>query len=166
MKLDFYSRLPGASGERERKLVEFLVGEVRYGVDIMLVREIVNPRELIPIPAAPAHVAGMADHRAKAVPVIDLRRRLGLEPVDAPRAKWVIVDAGGMDAAILVDQVVGVTAVSADLRRERHPLMSGLEARWVKDVFGEGDGLVFELELDEVAGGVEVDGDAPAKEEL
>ena len=54
MKIGLFSRLPG-SGQQdaERKLVEFEIGDVRYGADIMRVREIVNPRRVIPVPSAP-----------------------------------------------------------------------------------------------------------------
>lgn len=156
MKGGLLSRIPaGMRRETERKLVEFIIGGIRYGADIMRVREIVNPREMVPVPSAPAHVVGVADHRAKVVPVIDLRVRFGLELVESDRSKWVIVDAGRMDTALLVDQVRGVTPVSRADRRDTHPLSDVAQNRWVREVFGSDGGLVFELDLDTVIGTID-----------
>jgi chemotaxis signal transduction protein len=154
MTIDLYSRLPGAGQiDQERKLVEVRIGEVRYGMDIMSVAEVVGPRPLIPVPGAPSHVVGVADHRARVVPVIDLRRCLKIEGEHGPRAKWVIVTAAGTETAILVDRVAGVVVVQGRDRRERHPLMTGIDTRWIQDVWGHGDGLVFEMDLAAVTGG-------------
>jgi purine-binding chemotaxis protein CheW len=155
MKLDLFSRLPGAAaGDRERRLVEVRIGGVRYGIDIMSVSEVVGPRPLIPVAGAPEHVIGVADHRARLVPVVDLRRRLGVAGTEPdPRAKWVIVRPDGSAAAILVDRVAGVILVQDRDRRERHPLVSGAETEWIRDVYGHGGGLVFELDLAAVTGG-------------
>jgi len=168
MKIGLFSRLPGVSqSDAERKLVEFVIGDVRYGADIMRVREIVNPRQVIPVPSAPDYVIGVADHRAAVVPVVDLRRRFGLAPIESERAKWVIVDTRGMDTALLVDRVCGVIAVSRAERRDAHPLTDVAQSSWVMDVFGSDGGLVFELDLESVIGdaaevdAVETPGDVP-----
>lgn len=166
MKIGLFSRLPGSSQrDVERKLVEVEIGDVRYGVDIMRVREIVNPRRVIPVPAAPPYVVGVADHRATVVPVVDLRQRFGLGPLESERAKWVIVDARGMDTALLVDKVAGVTAVTRAEQRDAHPLTDVAQSSWVLDVFGTDGGLVFELDLDAVVGeAVEVSAEKPTGE--
>jgi purine-binding chemotaxis protein CheW len=153
MKIGLFSRIPGAGqGEAERKLVEFNVGAVRYGADIMRVREIVNPRETIRVPSSPPYIVGVADHRAKLVPVVDLRVRFGLDPLASERAKWVIVDARGMDTALLVDRVRGVTSVSRADRRDTYPLADVAQSGWISGVFGSDGGLVLELDLDAVVG--------------
>jgi purine-binding chemotaxis protein CheW len=166
MKFGLFSRLPGGGHrDAERKLVEFEIGGVRYGADIMRVREIVNPRRVIPIPSAPPYVVGVADHRSTVVPVVDLRRRFGLDAETSERAKWVIVDTRGMDTALLVDKVNGVTPVDRSEQRDAHPLTDVAQSSWVQEVFGSSGGLVFELDLDAVVGeAVEVEpGGAPGE---
>ena len=155
MKLDLFSRLPGAAeGGQERRLVEVRIGNLRYGIDIMSVSEVVSTRPLIPVSGALDHVIGVADHRERLVPVVDLRRRLRIEGGDLePRMKWVIVRSAESETAILVDRVIGVILVQGRDLRERHPLMSGAETEWIRDVYGHGDGLVFELDLAAVTGG-------------
>lgn len=166
MKIGLFSRLPGSSQrDAERKLVEFEIGDVRYGADIMRVREIVNPRRVIPVPSAPRYVIGVADHRSTVVPVVDLRLRFGLQAAESERAKWVIVDTSGITTALLVDKVAGVTAVTRAERRDAHPLTDVAQSSWVLDVFGTSGGLVFELDLDAVVGdAAEVDSKGTAGE--
>jgi purine-binding chemotaxis protein CheW len=153
MKFDPFGRLAGPRPDEDgRKLIVFRVAEIRCGLGIMAVREIVNPGAVVPIPTAPAYVLGAADHRSSLVPVVDLRRRLGLPPAVAPRAKWVIALAGGKDVALIVDVVSGVTTVGKAERRERHPLTDGGDVAWVKAVFGGPAGLLFELDVEAILG--------------
>ena len=62
-----------------------------FAVPVELVREILDMRQPFRIPEAPAHLAGLIDVRGQAVPVIDLRLKLGLSPREAgteTRASW------------------------------------------------------------------------------
>jgi len=149
MNLDAFAHLhESVHRDKDRKAVVFRVEEIRCCVDIMRVREIVSPGKTAPIPSAPHWVVGATDHRESVVPVTDLRLRLGLEPLESTHAKWIIVDAGGMDMALLVDTVHGVVTVSVDIERERHPVMDGADVTWVRSVYSMPDGLIFELDLD------------------
>src|SRR6202008_4181660 len=49
--------------DQAKNLVSFLVGEVRYAVEIHLVREIVNPLPVVALPHAPEEVIGVSDTR-------------------------------------------------------------------------------------------------------
>ena len=149
MKSDAFARLhESVHRNKDRKAVEFHLEEIRCCVDIMRVREIVSPGKTVSIPSAPHWVVGAADHRESVVPVTDLRLRLGLKPFQSPHPKWIIVDAGGMDMALLVDTVHGVVTVSVDIERERHPVMDDTDVTWVRSVYSMPDGLIFELDLD------------------
>ena len=153
MKFDPFGRLAGPRAfDEEHKLIICLVAEIRCGLDIMAVREIVNPGRIVPIPTAPPFVLGAADHRSSLVPVVDLRRRLGLAASASPRAKWVITLCGGRDVALVVDVVTGVTTVGKAERRERHPLTDGTDVAWVKAAYGGASGLLFELDVEAILG--------------
>ena len=161
MKFDPFGRLAGPRRDDEaRKLIVFDVAEIRCGLDIMCVREIVNPGALVPMPNAKEYILGASDHRCSLVPVVDLRRRLGLAPTGTPRAKWVIALVAGKETALVVDAVKGVFSfLKADLR-ERHPLMRGSDIAWVKSVYGGALGLTFELDVDTMLDAVPADAEA------
>ncbi len=150
MTLDYLS---GGSDEEDQKLLGFLLGDVLYGIDIMQVREIVNPGELINIPHVPSFVIGVAYHRNAVVPIIDLGNRFGLEKrVTTTRIKWILVKTPTKDVGLEVDRVTEVVKVSEKQLRERHSLMDNEEIPWIRKVFSSKNGLIFQIDLETVIG--------------
>lgn len=153
----------GRSDRLGKNLVGFVVGGVRYAVEIARVREIINPGAVVPLPQAPPVVLGVADHRGEVLPVIDLRRRFGLEPA-APtrRTKWIIVSIGARAAGLVVDAVTEVFGGAAEQAREVPELGVGDAARGITSVYAHGGTLVFVLDVDRVAAAAHAVGDARA----
>ncbi|MCP4199574.1 MAG: hypothetical protein GY762_20710, partial [Proteobacteria bacterium] len=78
--------------EAEQKLIGFIVGDVRYGIDIMRIREIVNPSTVVQIPSIESYVVGVTEHRNAVIPIVSLRERFGLESKGLDtRTKWLLV---------------------------------------------------------------------------
>lgn len=95
----------------ERKAVEatehlatfFLAGE-EYGVDVRLVQEIIRLSEITQVPRAPQFVKGVINLRGRIIPVIDLKRKLGLGEVEATKqARIVVVKVRDRLMGLLVD---------------------------------------------------------------
>jgi len=61
-----------------------LEGE-EFGVPIRDVREIIRMQEVTRVPRAPDSVEGVINLRGQIVPIIDLRRRLGMSPKESDR---------------------------------------------------------------------------------
>ena len=57
----------------------FLLGDEEYGVEILNVQEIKSWGPCTPLPRAPRHLLGVINLRGAIVPIIDLRRRFGLD---------------------------------------------------------------------------------------
>jgi purine-binding chemotaxis protein CheW len=152
-----------------KDLVGFLVGDVMYAVRIEVVREIVNPLEVVDLPRAPVTVRGVADYRGEVVPVVDLRERFGLAPVPASRrTKWIVLDVGpratgpagaaaasppaplavpgARYAALVVDAMTEVFGLAGGELRPAPPLGVGDEARGIEGVTTLGSRLVFVLD--------------------
>lgn len=134
-----------------KNLVGFLVGEVTYAVRIEMVREIVNPLEVVALPRAPKAVRGVAHYRKIVVPVIDLRERFGLPPVAMSRkTKWIVLDVApgpasatssgpaslvaGRYAALVVDAVTEVFGYGREGIRPAPPLGHGDDLRGIEGV--------------------------------
>jgi purine-binding chemotaxis protein CheW len=132
--------------DQVKNLVSFLVGEVRYAVDIHLVREIVNPLPTVPLPHAPAEVIGVADHRGDVLPVVDLRVRFGMLGGEMTRrTKWIIVRVPGREQsfALVVDAVTSVFGAGKNEQRSVPELGRGHEVRGISQVFSHDGTLVF-----------------------
>jgi purine-binding chemotaxis protein CheW len=138
--------------DRSKNLVGFLVGEVHYAVNILRVREIINPLPLVSLPHAPPVVVGVADHRGEVVPVIDLRRRFGLPAKQVTRrTKWIVVEGAERSVGLVVDCVTDVFGAGASAERSVPKLGAGDEARGLASAFVHDGSLIFVIDVDLVA---------------
>ena len=93
------------------------IAERPYAIALPAVREIYQAVSVSRVPTAALHIDGIVSVRGVIVPVIDLTVRLGLgAPNKRDRGGRLVVFslAGGVVAAVRVDQVVGVKSVSRD----------------------------------------------------
>lgn len=143
--------------DQAKNLVGFLVGEVRYAVDIHLVREIVNPLPLVPLPHAPAEIIGVSDHRGNVLPIVDLRVRFGLDDCDVTRrTKWIIVRVPGSEqpVALVVDAVADVFGAGKSDERSVPELGQGRDLRGISNVYSHNNSLVFVVDPNTVTSAV------------
>lgn len=94
-----------------------------------------------PLPAAPAVVEGLIDLRGATVPVLDVRRRLGL-PARTPRPDdvLVVVDLDGRTVALRVDAALEVVQAPEEAIEDAHEAVPG--ARYVTGLLHAPDGIV------------------------
>ncbi|MCA2977941.1 MAG: chemotaxis protein CheW [Myxococcaceae bacterium] len=105
--------------EREAQLCVLEVGGEHYVVDLKRVEEILPVQPLTPVPKAPAFLEGVVKLRGEVVPVVDVRRRLGVQPaaVATPgprvrrRERMVVCRLGRRRVGFLVDAVTKVLRV-------------------------------------------------------
>jgi purine-binding chemotaxis protein CheW len=67
------------------------VGDDVFAVEVTQVHEIIELGPVVRLPSAPPHVMGMIDVRQRAVPLIDLRVKLGLAPIEPTEHSRVLV---------------------------------------------------------------------------
>jgi len=105
--------LDSQGADDEEQLVVFRLGHEEFGVPIDSVQEIVRvPDMLTRVPKAPASVEGVINLRGSVLPVIDLRRRLGLPGVarsDRQRIMVFVIDR--VCTGFIVDSVAEVLKV-------------------------------------------------------
>jgi purine-binding chemotaxis protein CheW len=101
------------------QLCTFRIGGEDYAVDILRVREIIRPRPVTPVPRAPASVEGVIRLRGEVVPVLDVRKRLGLAATpQTRRSRFLLVNVARKRIALVVDEVCEVLRLP---RRELRP---------------------------------------------
>jgi len=131
------------------QVVCFAVGPFRCALDILGVREIIEPTPPQPVPHAAPGVEGVIELRGVFLPVVDLRRRLGA--TIGPPGKYVVVQPQpaepGVRIALVVDQVHDVRRWSRDLLAPPPPLAQGGGPPCVAGVVKQGDEVVMLLDL-------------------
>ena len=101
----------GSRGDVEQVLVVH-VDDVRYGLPLDEVVEVLPAAAVVPLPGAPPVVEGLLNLRGELVPVIGLRARLGA-PVRPVRESdhFVVCRVRGRSVGVLVDRAEEVQGV-------------------------------------------------------
>jgi len=99
--------------DEEEQIVVFRLGKEEFGVPIESVQEIVRlPDEMTKVPKAAAAVEGVINLRGAVLPVIDLRRRLGLAPIERSDGQRIVVlMIDNVRTGFIVDSVAEVLKV-------------------------------------------------------
>ena len=100
-------------------LGEFIVGDEAYAVEVSLIKEILKIPRIYSLPKVPSFVKGLIDLRGVILPLMDLKERLELGPVDLKKGRVVVMIPGNKPIGLLVDTVVEV--FRTDLKGIRPP---------------------------------------------
>lgn len=108
-----------AAARSDQQLVTLGIDREVFAVPVETVLEILAMRPMFRLPEAPAYLAGLIDVRGRAVPVIDLRLKLGLpgaEPTDSTRILVLEVPVAGrhLVLGLVADRVFEVASFAAD----------------------------------------------------
>ncbi len=111
-------RAGGIGGQRQLaappsqvvELCAFRVGSEEYVLDLRRIREILQPLPVTPIPRGPEFLEGVMNLRGEAIPVVDVRKRLGAAPSSA-RPKVLVGNVAGRLLGLLVDAVSEVLRI-------------------------------------------------------
>lgn len=90
----------------DKQYVVFRLDGQLYGAEINVVREVSYLTPITRLPNTPAYVEGVIDLRGEVMPVIDIRKRLGLpsRPQDA-ETRVMILSVGDFPTALVVDGI-------------------------------------------------------------
>lgn len=108
----------GVTADTYMKYLTFYLGKELYAVNIMSVREIFEYGEVTAMPMMPDFIIGAINLRGRAVPVIDLAKRMKQGVVNfSGRACIIIVEMyyadTAMDVGVIVDSVSRVIDLKA-----------------------------------------------------
>ncbi|PIV84134.1 MAG: chemotaxis protein CheW [Nitrospirae bacterium CG17_big_fil_post_rev_8_21_14_2_50_50_9] len=101
------------------QLVTFFVHREEYALDIRSAQEILRIPEVTRVPKTPFFLMGVMNLRGKIIPIVDLRKRLGISS-SAPSpedSRVIVVNDDGKVAGLAVDsmsQVLRIEASSID----------------------------------------------------
>lgn len=89
--------------------VGFKMNDNEYTIPILKVQEIINLPPITKLPQAPHGIEGITNLRGKVIPVVDLKRVMGLNGESGQ--KVIVLSNGRMTFGILVDSITGVISI-------------------------------------------------------
>ncbi len=94
-------------------LTFFLAGE-EYGIEILSVHEIIGMMPITSVPGTPDYICGIINLRGKIIPIVDLRRKFGMESkAQTSETCIIVVHVQGVEVGTVVDRVSEVLNIAA-----------------------------------------------------
>lgn len=138
--------------EQMRELVSFRIGREDFGVDILMVQEIIRLPDVTPIPNAPGFILGVINLRGRIIPVVDLRLRLmipgNVPEQDSRKTRILIVELGNHVTGFIVDTVTGILRVpTGEIEPTPDLVASTIDVEYIQGVIKLPDRLIVLLDF-------------------
>jgi purine-binding chemotaxis protein CheW len=139
-----------ASTSDEQVVVIELGGEA-YGIEISRIQEIIRLQPITRIPNGPRFMEGVTNLRGHVIPVLDLRRRFGLEAPPATRqSRIVVAELGDFTVGMIVDAVSEVLRIPTNAVEPPSALLPGSDPGYLRGVAKVDERLVLLVELSRI----------------
>lgn len=137
------SRKDAEAKGNEVQVVEFILGEDKFAINLFDVREIVESIRITPLPHAPSHIKGIIDLRGEITTVIDLKTVLQIPKKKSEGqadSRFIVLDESvtNTKTGILVDDVTSVLTVPvSDIDQTSH---TGEEKSYILGIIKKASG--------------------------
>lgn len=132
----------------QMQCVTFTLEDETYGIDVMLVQEVLREIEVAPVPGAPHYVTGIINLRGNVVSVIDARNRFGLpvkESTDLTRI--IVIEVQQHIIGILVDSVAEVVDIKRSEIETAPNVGTDDTSKYIDGVVSQDDKLLILVDL-------------------
>lgn len=135
------------------QLVGFTIGKELFGVNILMVQEIIREAPITVVPNSPDFVEGVINLRGNIIPVIELRKRLNLYTDTVKKEDiWILIlDLGGRITGFIVDSVTEVLKIQeSTVEPAPEIVVAGLENQYIRGVCDIGEQLLILLDFNRI----------------
>ena len=132
------------------QLITFILGEEKYGLNILAVRELISyPEGLTQIPGMPDFIVGMFNLRGLVIPVMDLRKKFGMVIEELHEySVIIIVQVEDKNIGLIVDSVADVIFVKEEDIQETSEMAVHVDTKFIKGVAKTKDEMVILMDID------------------
>ncbi|QFG01115.1 chemotaxis protein CheV [Psychrobacillus glaciei] len=138
------------SGTNELEIVEFQVGSNKFGINVIKVKEIIQPIKVTFIPHAHPHVEGIVQLRGEVLPVVSMAKVLGLPVVvKNEQEKYIVAEFNKQRVVFHVDNVTQIHRISWDQIEKPSDIYQG-SASHVIGVIKRDDEMILLLDFERI----------------
>ena len=132
------------------QLITFILGEEKYGLDILTVRELISyPEGLTQIPGMPDFIVGMFNLRGLVIPVMDLRIKFKMTTEELhDYSVIIIVQVEEKNIGLIVDSVADVIFVKEDDIQETTEMAVHVDTKFIKGVAKTKSEMVILMDIE------------------
>lgn len=118
------------SGTNELEIVEFGIGKNKFGINVIKVKEIINPVEVTPIPHSHKNVEGIIELRGEVLPVVNVATSLGFPPSENPQQdKFIVAEFNKQKVVFHVHSVTQIHRISWDQIEKPSEMYQGADSQ-------------------------------------
>ncbi len=111
-----------------QEYITVMIADQLFGLPILEVQDVFMPEAITEVPLASQDVAGVLNLRGRIVTAIDMRKRLGLPPLEDGKARMAVgIESNGESYGLIIDTVGEVHRLSHETF-EANP--ANLDPRW------------------------------------
>mgnify|MGYP006289807595 CR=1 FL=1 len=139
------------------QLVTFFLGDEEYAADILNIQGINRMVEVTKVPNTPEFVEGIINLRGKVIPLIDLRKKLGMEEVERDKnSRFIVVELGDNVTGFIVDSVNEVLRINREITEPPPQSLSSINSEYITSVAKVDERLIILLDLQRVLSNKEI----------
>jgi len=135
----------------EQEYLTFILNNEEYGVDILCVQEIRVWSKVTELPNKPEYIKGVINLRGVIIPIIDLRQRFGIDPLEYDEQTVTIIlksldKSNPLVVGIVVDAVSEVYKFQSNAIRSAPGFGSKIDSCFIKGLATVEEKLVILLD--------------------
>ena len=157
-KPDLRKTRPPDSIDTALHFLAFRIGDRKLAFPLEKVERVIRMAALVPVPEAPEWISGLLNLHGKVMPVISLRKRLGLSRKGAnPDHRILVMQTQNRKLGVIAETVEEVVAVSEDHLAKPEGTLK--ESQLLNAVIRKNDEVYLVLEADQLDTGALIEFD-------
>lgn len=131
------------------KVAVAIIGKDEFGIDITRIVEILKRQKVFQLPNLPDFVAGVINLRGEVIPVIDLRRRFGVEDIRG-KERIVVIRFGREKIGLSVDDIKEIINLDPSEISSPPSIFRGLKTEYMNGIGRRNERIIVILNLDSI----------------
>ena len=91
--------------QENERYIEFSLGEEKFAIALLEVKEVISCPETTPIPRSPSHFVGVMNLRGQVISIVDLRKKLSIQSTSELEEAVIILELDGANIGVIVDSI-------------------------------------------------------------
>ncbi len=136
----------------EIQVIIFSINEVKYGISIDKIIEVIKMEPITPLPKTPEFIKGVINLRGKVIPVIDLRERFGLPSTEYTSDTRIIITLieEKKEIGLIVDAVYEVLTIDSSIIEPPLPMVGSLKSEYINGIAKLESNLVLIIDIEKI----------------
>ncbi|MBI5101459.1 MAG: chemotaxis protein CheW [Nitrospirae bacterium] len=130
-----------------RKFAVFRISDEVFGIAIERVVEIIKVQKVFTIPGLPGFLSGVMNVRGLVVPLIDLRKRFGMEP-SGKKERIIVVRFEQEKVGFLVDEILDILPISQEEMTRPPSIFRGFKTEFITGLGRKDNNIIILLNID------------------